>query len=105
MATSLDKHGGRVERRTLRVTTMLNSYLGWPGVAQVGRLEREVSVGDEATVEVQYLITSVPRRLAGAATLLGWARGHWGIENHCHRADRPRTAGDLLIASTRGVGL
>ena len=82
--TALDKHGGRVERRRLRATTMLNGYLDWPGVAQVGMLERTVSVGGEVTVEVQYLITSVPRRLAGAAALLGWLRGHWGIENRLH---------------------
>jgi hypothetical protein len=68
----------------LRATTMLNGYLDWPGVAQVGRLERTVIVGGEASVEVQYLITSVPRGRAGAATLLGWLRGHWGIENRLH---------------------
>jgi hypothetical protein len=68
---TLDKHGGRVERRRLATTTMLNDYLDWPGVAQVGRLERTVTAGGEVTVEVQYLITSVPRQRAGAATLLG----------------------------------
>jgi hypothetical protein len=83
-ATALDEHGGRVERRRLQVTTMLNGYLDWPGVAQVGRLERTVAAGGEVTVEVRYLITSVPRSRAGAATLLGWARGHWGIENRVH---------------------
>ena len=40
--------------------------------------------GGESTVEAQYLITSVPPDRAGAATLLGWARGHWGIENRLH---------------------
>jgi len=63
---------------------MLNAYLDWPGVAQVGRLEREVTAGGKATVEVQYLITSVPPGQADAATLLGWVRGHWGIENRLH---------------------
>jgi hypothetical protein len=63
---------------------MLNAYLGWPGVARVGRLEREVTEGGESTVEVAYLITSVPPGEAGAATLLGWPRGHWGIENRLH---------------------
>lgn len=80
----MDKHGGRVERRRLQVTTMLNAYLDWPGVARVGRLERTVTVGGEATVEVQYVITSVPRERADAATLLDWVRGHWGIENRLH---------------------
>src|SRR5947208_1867018 len=84
MATTLDQHAGRVERRVLRTTTMLNSYLDWPGVAQVGRLEKEVTVGGKSAVEVQYLITSVPRHRAGAEALLGWARGHWGVENRLH---------------------
>jgi hypothetical protein len=53
-------------------------------VAQVGRLERTVTVGGEASVEVQYLITSVPPAHARAATLLDWSRGHWGIENRLH---------------------
>ena len=81
---TLDKHGGRVERRRLRTTTMLNDYLGWPGLAQVGIVTREVTVGGESTVEEQCLITSVPPDQAGAATLLGWLRGHWGIENRLH---------------------
>ena len=114
-ATTVDKHGGRVERRHLRATTMLNDYLDWPGVAQVGRLERTVVAGGAATVEVQYLITSVPRRCAGAATLLGWARGHWGIENRLHYvrdvtmgedANRTRTgSGPQVLAALRNLAV
>lgn len=63
---------------------MLNEYLDWPGVAQVCRVEAEVSQGDKASVEVSYAITSVPREQADAATLLRWHRGHWGIENRLH---------------------
>jgi hypothetical protein len=63
---------------------MLNGYLDWPGVAQVCRIESVVTRGGEATCEVSYAITSVPRARAGAAALLGWHRGHWGIENRVH---------------------
>ena len=63
---------------------MLNGYLDWPGAAQVCRIEAEVRRGDEVTCEVSYAITSVPRRQAGAAALLSWHRGHWGIENRLH---------------------
>jgi hypothetical protein len=94
---------------------MLNGYLGWPGVAQVGLLEREVTEGGEATVEAQYLITSVPRERAGAATLLGWARGHWGIENRVHYvrdvtmgedANRTRTgSGPQVLAALRNLAI
>lgn len=63
---------------------MLSGYLDWPGSAQVCRIEKEVKKGGEETYEVSYAITSVPRGQAGAATLLGWHRGHWGIENRVH---------------------
>jgi len=81
----VDKHGGRVESRRLRATDLLNDYLDWPGVAQVCRVEREVRrPGEEPSREVAYAITSVPRGQAGAAALLSWWRGHWGIENRSH---------------------
>jgi hypothetical protein len=82
---------------------MLNGYLDWPAVAQVGLLERTVVCRGEATVEVQYLITSVPRSRAGAATLLGWARGHWGIENRLHYV-RDVTMGEDANRTRSGSG-
>ncbi len=63
---------------------MLAGYLDWPGAAQVCRVRAEVKTGGEVRSEVSYAITSVPRERAGAATLLGWHRGHWGIENRAH---------------------
>lgn len=68
----------------MTATTMLNSYLDWPGVAQVCRIESAVKKGGEWTCEVSYAITSVPRSQADAASLLAWHRGHWGIENRLH---------------------
>lgn len=48
-------------------------------------MEREVRRrGEPVRREVAYAITSVPRDQADAATLLGWWRGHWGIENRSH---------------------
>jgi hypothetical protein len=82
---------------------MLNAYLGWPGVARVGRLEREVTEGGESTVEVAYLITSVPPGAAGAATLLDWVRGHWGIENRLHYV-RDVTMGEDANRTRSGSG-
>src|SRR5262245_37136611 len=82
---TLDQHGDRIESRRLRATDLLNDYLDWPGVAQVCRVEREVRCrGGEPRREVAYAVTSVPREEADAATLLGWWRGHWGIENRSH---------------------
>jgi hypothetical protein len=94
---------------------MLNGYLDWPAVAQVGLLERTVTAGGEVAVEVEYLITSVPRGRAGAATLLGWARGHWGIENRLHYvrdvtmgedANRARSgSGPQVLAALRNLAI
>lgn len=63
---------------------MLNDYLDWPGVAQVCQIESVVTKGGKSTCEVSYAITSVPRAQADARALLGWHRGHWGIENRVH---------------------
>ena len=83
-ATSLDKGHGRQERRTLKATTALNEYLDWPGVAQVGQVEREVKQHGKTTREIRSFITSAPRELSNAEQLLEWTRGHWGIENRSH---------------------
>ncbi len=70
--------------RTIRTTTRLNDYLDWPGVGQVCRIERVVKCGGEERREVADAITSAGPEWAGAAELLGWWRGHWGIENRLH---------------------
>jgi hypothetical protein len=82
---------------------MLNGYLDWPAVAQVGQLERTVTAGGAVTVEVEYLITSVPRGRAGAAALLAWARGHWGVENRLHWV-RDVTMGEDANRTRSGSG-
>lgn len=53
-------------------------------MAQVCRLTRSIHRAGQHSLEVQYAITSVPRRQASAAQLLAWWRGHWGIENRLH---------------------
>jgi hypothetical protein len=37
----VNKGHGRIEKRTLTTSEMLNAYAAWPGLAQVYRLERE----------------------------------------------------------------
>lgn len=62
----------------------------WPHVRQVCRLERHRArrrrgqPAGPASVEVSYLITSLPPERADAAALLRYHRGHWGIENRLH---------------------
>lgn len=87
-ASTHEKGHGRVERRTITTSTWANEYLtGWPGVAQVFRVER---VRGSGPPEVVYGITSLGRDRADAARLLGLVRSHLGIENpqpDCWRSD------------------
>ena len=48
------------------------------------RIERVVKKGGTPTREVAYAITSAGPDWADAATLLGWWRKHWAIENRLH---------------------
>lgn len=82
----MDKGHGRIETRTIEVTSSLSGYLGsdWPGCAQVFRLKRERKTGKKVETETVLGIASLPRERAGAKELLGLIRGHWGIENGLH---------------------
>jgi predicted transposase YbfD/YdcC len=102
VATESSKGHGRVERRTLTTTAWLNEYLSaWPGVEQVFRSERERRAKGKTTVEVVYGITSLSRLAADAGMLLGYTRGHWGIENGLHYT-RDVTLGEDRCRVRRG---
>jgi hypothetical protein len=101
-----DRHGNREERRTLECSHEVATYLaqperldpeegeagtiaGWPALAQVCRIVREVEVvRGQHTVgyrrEVGYALTSLPPEQADAARLEQRWRGHWQIENGLH---------------------
>lgn len=84
--TTTDKAHGRLERRTLQSTPALNTYLDWPGVAQVLRrtCQRTELKSGKTTTHVRLAVTSLPRRLVSLAQLeLLWRR-HWTIENQLH---------------------
>jgi predicted transposase YbfD/YdcC len=80
------KGHGRIEKRTILVSTELNDYLDWPGVAQVFRLEREVwhAKYQGRTRQVVYGLTSLPPDQAPPQKLLALTRQYWGIENGLH---------------------
>ena len=79
MHETFEKNRGRLERRTLTSTTVLNDYLDWPDVGQVCRIVRETTRAGEETSDVQYALTSVGRDRADAKRLLAWWRGQWKI--------------------------
>jgi hypothetical protein len=80
---------GRLEKRTLQTSAMLNDYLDWPGVAQVYRLEREFSWIRQGQIyktsyEIEFGITSLSREQASPAKVLQVRRKHWLIETGLH---------------------
>lgn len=81
-----DKAHGRLETRTIQVTTALNAYLQFPCCAQVFRLSRERLglVNGTHDVAVVLGVTSLTPQEAPPARLLHLNRGHWSIENRSH---------------------
>jgi hypothetical protein len=63
----VNKGHGRLEKRTLTTSEMLNSYSTWPGLAQVYRLERQFQWWRSGrcyrtSCEVEFGITSLSRK-------------------------------------------
>ena len=81
----MEKGHGRIDKRTIIVSSLLVGYSTWPHLAQVFKLEsqRTNALGVTET-KVRYGVTSLPADLANAARLLELTRGHWGIENGLH---------------------
>ena len=116
-ATTVQLHGGRVERRTLWASDVLVGYTPWPGLGQVFQLERQVThkATDELRQEVTYGVTSLSPERASAGRLLALVQGHWGIENRSHwvrdvrlAEDRCRVrkgSGPQMLAAFRNLGL
>jgi predicted transposase YbfD/YdcC len=88
-AQKVNKGHGRLEKRSITTSAMLNEYLAWPGLAQVYRLERIFTWLRQGAIiktsrEVEYGITSLPRKRANAAKLLEIRRKYWRIETGLH---------------------
>jgi predicted transposase YbfD/YdcC len=86
-SSTLDQHRGRIETRSIRVSTEMNAYLtDWPLIQQVAELTRTVTVRQSGKIsrEVVYLITPLTAQEAGPSRLLELVRGHWSIENSSH---------------------
>jgi predicted transposase YbfD/YdcC len=86
MHTKVNKGHGRLEKRTILVSSLLNQYLDWPGVSQVFRVERVIwhSKFNGYSRKVVYGLTSLSAKQAKPAKLLAIIRKYWGIENGLH---------------------
>lgn len=83
---TVEKGHGRIERRTITVSSDLQDYLDWPYVGQVFQLERHfVRMRDGKEMhQTVYGLTSLTARQAGPERLLELVRMHWQIENGLH---------------------
>ena len=80
-----DAGHGRIERRriwTTEWTDWSDKRDAWAGLRTFICVERERIVGDDSSLERSYYISD----LTGIAPerMLGYIRGHWGIENKLH---------------------
>jgi predicted transposase YbfD/YdcC len=85
-AREINKGHGRLERRTLTVSSQLNDFLDWPYLEQVFKLERrKISLKTgEIHEQVVYGFTSLMREEITPSRLLKDTRSYWGIENGLH---------------------
>ena len=85
-AKTTEKQAGRIEERTITVSSLLNDYLDWPHLSQVFKLERRVTYLSTGMVEteIQYGLTSLTPQEAAPKRLLAIVRSEWGIENGLH---------------------
>lgn len=85
-ATTVGSGHGRIEVRTLRASSELNTYLGdrWPDVQQVFQLRRTITRRGSQTTEVVYGLTSLPSNVASPQQLMTLVRAHWQVENRNH---------------------
>lgn len=84
--TETSKGHGRLEERTLTVSSQLQDFLDWPYLQQVFRLERRFvsTKTGEIQEQVVYGITSLSREEIPPGNLLKMIRAYWGIENGLH---------------------
>jgi len=82
IAVKTEKRHGRLEKRTIMTSSLLNDYLDWPTLAQVFRIENIIwyDQASRYTKQIRYGITSLSPERAGPEKLLALLREYWGIE-------------------------
>lgn len=88
-ASQVNLGHGRLEKRSIQTSAMLNDYLDWPGLGQVYRLERKFSWIRQGKVyktscEIEYGITSLSSDQASPSKVLRVRRKHWLVETGLH---------------------
>jgi predicted transposase YbfD/YdcC len=110
--TQTDKGHGRVEIRRCEVLDA--SWLDWPGVSRIVRMERTRRGRRKTSVSVAYYVTSLDRATANAERLAWLIRRHWAVETLFHIRDvsmnedrcRGRSGGvPLVLAAARTLAV
>ena len=86
MVKEVSKGHGRLEERTLTVSSQLKDFLDWPYLEQVFQLERRFTSTKSGEVQEQlvYGFTSLSKEEISPKKLLKQIRSYWGIENGLH---------------------
>lgn len=84
--TEVSKGHGRLEERTLTVSSQLKDFLDWPYLEQVFQLQRRTlsTKTGEIQEQVVYGFTSLAREEITPRQLLKKIRAYWKIENGLH---------------------
>jgi predicted transposase YbfD/YdcC len=83
-AHTAEKAHGRVDMRSIRVSSELKGYSDWPGLEQVFEIRRGFLSKGVWKEAVRYGVTSLPATIANPERLLTLKRGHWTSENCLH---------------------
>jgi len=85
-AKETSKGHGRLETRTITVSSQLKDFLDWPYLEQVFKLERSFisTKTGEIQEQIEYGFTSLLREEIPPSQLLKHIRSYWGIENGLH---------------------
>ena len=84
-AKSLDKGHGRIEHRRLWATSEIGWFAEkdkWSNLRCLIRVQAQRTINGQTSTEYRYYLSDLPAD--GAAQLLSYIRGHWGVENNLH---------------------
>jgi len=79
----VEDNRSRRERRALATRAIEPVQLGVAGAAQIGCLHRQS--GQQAKLEIEYLVTSRPAKQLGCEEFLNMDRNYWGVESGLHQ--------------------
>lgn len=104
-AQQVNSGHGRIEKRTLTTSSLLQETCTWPGAKQVFQLERETQLVARGVTraEVAYGITSLSAAEADPKRLLELVRTHWEQENGLHYRRDVTLAEDACRVAHWGV--